>query len=38
MIQIRNYNPKIDYEAIKSLYEDSATFGGQFGFKGFKGI
>ncbi len=30
MIQIRNYNPKIDYEAIKSLYEDSSTFGGQF--------
>ncbi len=30
MIQIRNYNPKTDYEAIKSLYEDSATFGGQF--------
>lgn len=30
MIQIRNYNPKNDYEAIKSLYEDSSTFGGQF--------
>ncbi len=30
MLNIRPYNPTIDYLAVKSLYLDSATFGGQF--------
>lgn len=30
MVIIRSYNPTIDYPAVKSLYLDSATFGGQF--------
>ena len=30
MINIRPYSPGTDYETIKTLYEDSATYGGQF--------
>ena len=30
MINIRPYNPTTDYPAVKSLYLDSSTFGGQF--------
>jgi ribosomal protein S18 acetylase RimI-like enzyme len=30
MLNIRFYNSTIDYPAVKSLYSDSSTYGGQF--------
>tara|TARA_B100000745_G_scaffold204959_1_gene135406 strand:- start:1568 stop:1990 length:423 start_codon:yes stop_codon:yes gene_type:complete len=29
-MEIRNYNPQTDYEAVAALYKSSETFGGQY--------
>ena len=29
-MEIRNYNPKTDYEAVATLYKSSETYGGQY--------
>ena len=30
MITVRNYNTTTDYSAVKALYQDSSTYGGQY--------